>query len=129
MTISLRLAALLAFLIVPLAMSSADATGVRPGAYRRCPLTLPQQTSTGTLSNGQTSTVIQMSVTCTGFLTASASGGTIILQTANGSKWDTVKQGSSITTSALGPGSYRLIVQNIGQIRVNYKVRFRYAFG
>lgn len=129
MNLPVRLAALLAVSLLPLVTSHASAADARAGTSRRCPLTLSQQTSTGTLMNGQTSKVIQWSLTCTGLFTASASGGRIVLQTANGTRWETMQRGASITIPALGPGNYRLIVENIGQIRVNYRVRYRYGFG
>ena len=129
MKIPVRLATLFAVTLMPVASFHASTVDARPTLSRPCPLTLPQQISTGTLSNGQTSTVIKWSLTCTGPFTASARGGKLILQSKDGAGWASVGRGSSITIPALGPGSYRLIVENTGQIRVNYKVRFRYAFG
>lgn len=124
-----RLAGLLAISLLPFATFDASATDARLGTARRCPLTLAQQTSSGTLTNGQTSKVLQWSLTCTGLFTASATGGRLILQTANGGGWDVVQRGASINIPALGPGTYRLIVENIGKIRTNYRVRYRYGFG
>lgn len=129
MNLPVRFATLLLASVLPFASFDASAADSLQGAVRRCPLTLPQQTSSGTLANGQTSKVLQWSLTCTGMFTASASGGRLILQSASGNEWHVVQRGASINLAALGPGTYRLIVENIGRIRTNYKVRYRYGFG
>src|SRR6201991_3785087 len=82
MKIPVRLATLFAVTLMPVASFHASTVDARPTLSRPCPLTLPQQISTGTLSNGQTSTVIKWSLTCTGPFTASARGGKLILQSA-----------------------------------------------
>lgn len=129
MNLSLRLAALMAVAMLPFAIFDASAADAHRGLPRKCPLTLAEQRSSGTLMNGQASKVLQWSLTCTGLFTASASGGRLVLLTESGSGWDVVKRGPSITIPALGPGSYRLVVENIGHMRTNYKVRYRYGFG
>lgn len=124
-----RLTPLLAMTLLPFAAVGATAPDARAAMGRHCPFNLPQKSSVGTLVNGQSATVVQWSLTCTGPLAVSTNGGTLVLQVANGSGWDTVRRGPSISVSALGPGSYRLVIQNIGHARISYNVGYRYGFG
>lgn len=126
-----RLTTLLAMTLFPFAAVGATAADARAatGTARHCPFNLPQKNSVGTLVNGQTGIVVQWSLTCTGPLAAATNGGTLVLQVANGSGWNTVRRGASISMPSLGPGSYRLVIQNIGHSRISYNVGYRYGFG
>jgi hypothetical protein len=117
------LALALAVLTIP-----ANATPLTVG--KRCIGALPELTSHGVLSPGAREVDFRWDTTCVGTFSASVSGGaTLSIQRAQGGIWYTVGSGVSAIIPNLGPGSYRIVVQNTQYHRINYSVRHRRGLG
>lgn len=94
-----------------------------------CFMTFPEQRATGRLNAGASVLLREWSSRCSGLFTASSGGGTPVLLQHVGGKWVPVGRGASIHVPQLGPGSYRLVVENVTTSVATYSIRYRTSGG
>lgn len=117
-------------LALALAVLGASANATPLTAGKRCIATMPELTSQGVLSPGAAEVDFRWSTTCIGTFSASVTGGAILkIQRAQDGDWHTVGSGTSTVIPNLGPGSYRIVVENTQYHRINYSVRHRRGLG
>lgn len=117
-------------LALALAVLAAPANATPLTSGRRCIATMPELTSQGVLSPGAAEVDFRWSTTCVSTFSASVTGGAILtIQRAQGGDWYNVGSGTSAVIPNLGPGSYRIVVENIQYHRINYSVRHRRGLG
>lgn len=119
---------LLALGATAIALPCDAATEGRVG--KRCIATMAPLELSGRLTALAATKVFEWSTTCTGVFSASARGGvTLHIQRQQAGQWFTMSSGVAASMASLGPGTYRMMVENRMQRPVTYTVTHRRGLG
>jgi hypothetical protein len=120
----------------PLFVLACLTTGFAPDAIAgsrlggRCLAMMAPLELSGTLAPMAVDKVFEWSTTCVGAFSASVRGGaTLHVQHKQAGRWVVVATGTTTTLPRLGPGTYRIMVENRQQYLSRYTVTHRRGLG